>query len=92
MSLKLKNLFISGFVTILLSVVTLTSPTVNAAYDEGAYGSCAYNTGCEVATDIAPNTGLQYESLIWPVAAGVLGLSMASFVVIRFINRDKTSN
>lgn len=76
-----------------ISVLSLSAgQTVLAAgYGEGNYGACAYQTDCP-ASGGAPNTGLEHASLLWPIIAGIIGFSVISFVVIRYLNRGHHSH
>lgn len=101
---RLRNLCLSGLLAVIVSVAVPVTPAAFAAYNDGAYGACAYNTGddCDTPTNpspnsaqntnTVPNTGLQYVSLVWPVVTGLLGLSIISFVLIRYFNSAKTTN
>lgn len=68
--------------------------TSYAAYGTGAYGACTYQSqagDCSATNSTgAPNTGQEPVSLLWPAIAGFIGFLLVSFVVIRYINRDRT--
>ncbi len=68
--------------------------TASAAYGTGAYGACTYQTQeCPggATTTGAPDTGQEAVSLLWPAIAGFIGFMLVSFVVIRYLNRDRGS-
>ncbi len=81
---------------VLALAVSLLTPGAShtalaATYGSGNYGACAYQSGCPASftTANAPNTGLQHTSILWPTIAGIVGFSVISFVVIRYINRGR---
>lgn len=85
----------------LLVTVTLASvlslgvgqTALAVGYGESSYGTCEYQTDCPASATSgnAPNTGLERASLLWPIIAGIVGFSVISFVVIRYLNRGHRS-
>ncbi len=66
---------------------------VFAAYGTGNYGACTYQSQTDCAATQngagAPDTGQAAVSLLWPAIAGFVGFLLVSFVVIRYLNRNR---
>lgn len=71
-------------------------PVVGNTDNNGQPGSAAGGSGnaAGIGTTVAagagsPNTGLKFSSPVISMMAGIAGFSITSFVIIRYINREK---
>ncbi len=70
-------------------------PAQAAAYGQGDYGACAYQSDCPASSatpssnSSAPNTGVEQKDLLLPVATGLIGAALVAYVVIKYLKRAK---
>lgn len=91
MKAKLNRIFLSLLIAGVMSFGVMH--TAFAAYGTGNYGACNYQTqecpAGAAASAGAPDTGQAPASMFWPIVAGIIGFLLVSFVVIRYLNRNR---
>lgn len=103
MKTKLIRLLMMALIAGAMNVSLVRNVSADA-YSSSAYGACTYQTqDCPSGAGIispaqnsatsniagAPNTGQEAISLLWPIVLGIIGFSIVSFVVTRYLNRDR---
>lgn len=89
---KLRN-FLACLSIIGVLCFAFALPAQAAAYGQGDYGACAYQSDCPASgatpSSGAPNTGVEQKDLLLPIATGLVGAALVAYVVIKYLKRAK---